>query len=298
MNIGSIKKVAGRSLLLAKKYAPEILTTVGIVGGVTSAVMASRATLKLEPVVAKLEEGLDTVKELKVIALADGEFDQRQHTKDVVRVYARGTFDIVKLYGPSVSLGIASIACVVSAHGIMRQRNAALIGAYKILEHSYSEYRKRVIEEFGEDKDRDYRLGLFDEEVVDEETGKKKKVTRQDPNAISQHARFFDEGNINWDKRPEWNQVFLISQQNHANDILHARGHIFLNEVYDMLGLEHSQSGALIGWVMDRDEDVFDSFVDFGIFDPSSMKAREFVNLQERSILLNFNVGGVIFDKI
>ena len=88
--------------------------------------------------------------------------------------------------------------------------------------------------------------------------------------------------------------MFLNGQQNFANDLLQARGHVFLNEVYDMLGIPRSQAGAVVGWV----KEFGDGYVDFGIFDGKTSQARSFVNGEERNILLDFNVAGVIYDLI
>jgi hypothetical protein len=176
-----------------------------------------------------------------------------------------------------------------------------MIAAYKAVEQSFSDYRKRVVAEFGEEKDRLLKNGIKQSKVkVTEldEKGKTKTVEETiesaDPNDISQYARFFDESSINWTKTAEYNMMFLTTQQNFANDLLHSRGHIFLNEVYDMLGIPRSQAGAVVGWVKGHGDD----FVDFGIYDRESGKARDFVNGYERSILLDFNVAGVIYDLI
>lgn len=286
-------KVAGRGLLLVKKHSPEILTTVGIVGVVASAVMASRATLKLEPVVDKIKNGKDEAQSM----LEDPnfpEYDKDRHNKEVARVYVRGSLDITKLYGPSITLGLSSIACIIGAHGIMRKRNVALAAAYKAVETSFSEYRKRVIAEIGGDKEEDIYIGREQVEMVDED-GKKKKITKVDPNGISAYARFFDEYSDNWSKTPEYNLLFLKAQQNYANDLLHARGHVFLNEVYDMIGIPRSQAGQVVGWVISKDGD---NFIDFGVYDFDNNGAHRFVNGHERSILLDFNVDGVIYDLI
>ena len=184
----------------------------------------------------------------------------------------------------------------------MSKRNVALIGAYKVLEKGFGEYRKRLIEEYGEDVDFQFKNGIRNENisVVEEDAeGKKKKVKKTiqvvDPNGFSVYSRFFDESCRNWCKTPEYNLVFLQAQQNYANHRLQAVGHLFLNEVYDMLGLQHSQAGAIVGWVRSKDSD---NFVDFGIYDSDNGNARDFVNGYERTILLDFNVDGVIWDKI
>ena len=293
MDISTIKTIAtkglGRGLLLSKKHSPAILTTVGVVGVVTSAVLASKATLRLEETVEDIQEHLEVARER-----SDGDTDK--HTKEIAYIYARGTLKITKLYGPSVSLGIASIACLIGAQGIMHKRNVALAAAYKAVEQGFSEYRKRVVEDLGVDKDREYRYGpLVTEDIQDEKTGEVVTIKRFDPNGVSVYAKFFDEYSAQWSKTPEYNLIFVRCQQNYANDLLKARGHLFLNEVYDMLGIERTSAGSVVGWVMSEDGD---NFVDFGIYDFGSEKSREFVNGQERSILLDFNVDGVIYDRI
>lgn len=286
-------KVAGRGMLLVKKHSPEILTTVGIVGVVASAVMASKATLKLEPVLDKIKNGKNEAKSFLEHEMFP-EYDKDRHNKEVARVYVKGAVDLSKLYGPSITLGLSSIACIIGAHGIMRKRNVALAAAYKAVETSFSEYRKRVIAEIGEEKEEDVYIGRQQVEIVDE-NGKKKKVTKVDPNGISAYARFFDEYSDNWSKTPEYNLLFLKAQQNYANDLLHARGHVFLNEVYDMIGIPRSQAGQVVGWVISKDGD---NFIDFGVYDFDNTGSHLFVNGHERSILLDFNVDGVIYDLI
>lgn len=286
-------KVAGRGLLLVKKHSPEILTAVGITGVVVSAVMASKATLKLEPVVEKVKNGKDEAKSMLEDEMFP-EYDKDRHNKEVARVYVKGALDLSKLYGPSVTLGLSSIACIIGAHGIMRKRNVALAAAYKAVETSFTEYRKRVIAELGEEREEDIHIGRQQVEVVDE-NGKKTKVTKVDPNGISAYARFFDEYSENWSKTPEYNLLFLKAQQNYANDLLHARGHVFLNEVYDMIGIPRSQAGQVVGWVISKDGD---NFIDFGVYDFNNAGSHLFVNGHEQSILLDFNVDGVIYDLI
>lgn len=307
MNLQSMKltlgKVAGRSGLLFKKHSPEILMVTGVVGIVTSTVMACRATLKVEAILdahqEKKEKILEVLKKVESGEISDAEYTDKDASKDLLITKVQTGMAFVKLYGPAVTLGVASVACILGAHGIMRKRNLALVAAYKAVEQSFSDYRKRVVKELGADKDYEFKHGIRRETIIEmDESGKKvkskKEVMVADPNEISQYARFFDESSAQWSKAPEYNLTFLKCQQNYANDLLHSRGHIFLNEVYDMLGIPRTQAGAVVGWVKGEGDD----FVDFGIFDGDNMKNRDFVNGYERSILLDFNVAGVIYDMI
>ena len=112
---------------------------------------------------------------------------------------------------------------------------------------------------------------------------------------VSQYARFFDEGCTGWDKNPEYNLYFLKQQQTYANDLLKNRGHLFLNDVYDMIGIPRTKEGQIVGWVYKEDNPIGDNYVDFGIFAEHNRKA---VNGFEKSILLDFNVDGSIIEHI
>lgn len=291
MNLAAVKNVGtrllGRNAARLAKHSPVILTTVGVVGVVTAAVLASKATLKLEPIV-------DEIQTQK----ADLKLDKYTQPRDLTKVYVRGAGKIIKLYGPSVTLGVASIACIIGGHGILSKRNVALAAAYKAVETSYNSYRAKVVEEFGEEKDHEIRRAIaskVEKHVELDENGQEKVVSRIGHDH-SQYARFFDEYNPNWSGEDNnLNLLFLKSVQNFANDKLLATGHIFLNDVYERLGFEHTQAGAIVGWVI---EPGGDNYVDFGIFDKNSDAARDFVNGYEKSILLDFNVDGIIFDKI
>jgi len=220
------------------------------------------------------------------------QYSERDRVKDIKVVKVQTAVKIVKLYGPAIVVGGLSIAALTSSHNILNRRNAGLTAAYAALEKGFNEYRARVVAKYGEDEDRDLRYGT--REITVEEKGKKKKVVRVGPGDPSIYARFFDVSSPSWDKEPEYNMIFLKCQQNYVNDLLHSRGHVFLNEVYDLLGIPRSKAGAVVGWVMG----VGDDFINFGVFDDKSDKARDFVNGFEGSILLDFNVDGVIFDKI
>ena len=296
MNLGIVKtftKVAGRTGLKLQKHSPEILMAAGITGIIVSTVMACRATRKLDYVIDEKHEEKIYVEDL----YSEGEIDHKEYQKNLTKVYVKTGLRIAKLYGPAVTLQIASIGCILGSHGIMKKRNVALMAAYKAVEQSFNDYRQRVIEEFGEEKDYDLKHGIQHEKVKVDEDGKKvtKILNKADPNTISQYARFFDAASKEWQGIPEYDLMFLKSQQNYMNDLLHARGHVFLNEVYDALGLERSRAGAVVGWILTKDGD---NYVDFGIFDGDRPRTRAFVNGTEENILLDFNVDGVIYDLI
>lgn len=286
-----------------KKHSPEILVVAGVVGGVTSAVMACKATTKAGDIIEDTKSQLDIIHK----GMEDGnirgvEYTKEDGTKDLTIVYTQTAVKFIKLYGPAVALGTVSIVSILAGHNITRKRNLALAAAYTTIDNSFKQYRNRVIERFGEELDRELRYDIkvkeVEETVVNEdgtESTVKTTVNVIDPNTISDYSRIFDECNTSWSKSPEHNLVFLKQQQNYANDLLKSRGHLFLNEVYDMLGFPRTQAGQIVGWVYDEVNPIGDNFVDFGIYNLDSERARAFVNGYERSILLDFNVDGNVW---
>lgn len=306
--VNNLTKTANKVGFKLRKHSPEILVVAGIVGTVTSAVMACKATLKVHDVLDEAKETIDKIHTATENGKTEGgvEYSKEDSKKDLTIVYAQTGLKFVKLYGPAVILGTLSITSILASNNILRKRNIALGAAYAAIDKSFKEYRGRVIERFGEAVDRELKYNIKSQKVeeieTDPETGKEKKVKKMvdviDPNLYSEYARFFDDGCKGWEKNAEYNLMFLRATQNYANDLLRSRGYLFLNDVYDMLGIERTKAGQIVGWVYDPDNPDHngDNYVDFGIYDMRKPKARDFVNGYERVILLDFNVDGNIWD--
>ena len=286
-----------------QKHSPEILMGVGVVGVVTSTVMACKATMKLNDILEESKEKRDIIKEVENNPDYKDQYSPEDAKKDLTINYVQTGMKIVKLYTPAVVLGGASLGCLLASNDILRKRNAALSAAYMTVDKSFKEYRNRVTERFGEEVEKEIRYGIKAEQlettVVDEdgnETTVTDTIKTMDPNLYSDYARFFDAASPCWQNDPEYNLMFLKAQQQYANDLLRAKGRLFLNDVYDMLGIEKTKAGQVVGWVYDRENPNGDNFVDFGIYDMSKERVRAFVNGYETNILLDFNVDGNIWD--
>ena len=302
----STTRALNRAALKIRKHSPEILVASGIVGVVTSTVMACKATTKIDEVLTESKEHVEMTKKYVEDNGFTEKYTENDYKKDLTIMYTQRGMKLVKLYAPAVILGTVSITAILAGHNILRKRNVALAAAYATVDKGFKEYRGRVIERFGEELDRELKYNIKAKDVeevkVNEETGKeeisKKTVNVADPNAYSDYARFFDDGCTGWTKDPEYNLMFLKDQQRYANDRLQSKGSLFLNEVYDMLGIPRTKAGACVGWIYDEKNPVGDNFVDFGIYDMYNERKRDFVNGYERTILLDFNVDGNILDLI
>lgn len=304
--INSVSYNAHRIGFKIKKASPEIMVVAGVVGVVTSTVMACKATTKVNDILEETRKQVDDVHNvLDSDIITEEEYNNDDAKKDLAIIYTQTGVKLIKLYAPSVIVGALSITGILASHKILKKRNVALTAAYATIDRSFKEYRGRVVERFGKELDRELRYNIkaqeIEEKTVDKdgnETVEKKTISVVDPNMYSDYARIFDNGSMGWTKDPEYNLMFLKLQQNQANDRLRAQGYLFLNDVYDMLGIPRTKAGQIVGWIYDEENPVGDNFVDFGIYDIYNEKACDFVNGRERSIVLDFNVDGNILDMI
>ena len=301
--MNNIKLLVNKGIFRAKKYSPEILVGLGVVGTISSTIMACKATTKLSGLLEDSKQEIDTIKRCSEDPALAEKYSEQDAKKDLTLVYTQTGIKIAKLYLPAVTLGVASLACLIGSNNILRKRNIALAAAYTTVDKSFKEYRKRVTDRFGEEVERQIRHNIKAQEIEEtilDEDGNEKKITKNvetcEIDGYSEYSRFFDDGCTGWEKDAEYNLVFLKAQQQYANDLLRSKGHLFLNEVYDMLGIPRSKAGQVVGWIYDPENPIGDNYVDFGIYDVNKRGSRDFVNGYERTILLDFNVDGNIWD--
>lgn len=307
LNLSLIKsvgyKLSGTKIgMKVIKHSPEILMGLGVTGIVTGTVLACKSTLKVPDLMESHHNDIYDIKHTRYMVGSDTDKDfGYSYRKEITQRYLKTGATLVKLYSPAISIGVTGLACVLCSHDILKKRNLALTAAYNVVAGHFSEYRGRVRDEFGIDKDRYFFGGETEEEIeVENPNPKSKKKIKQkarvlDPNGISQYARYFDDASREWQTTPEYNLMYLKAQQAYFNNILHARKHVFLNEVYDALDIPRSKEGAVVGWVLSDDGD---NFIDFGFMNQDNPAAMDFINGYTNTVLLDFNVDGVIYDLI
>ena len=286
MNLGIMTRFAGRAGLVLSKHAPTILTAAGTVGFIGTTVLASKATLKVEETLAEETALLVKVHE----AHEEGKLSDKDATHDKVVLYTRMTTKLAKLYAPAIILGAASIASLVTGHGIMLKRNASLAAAYAAVDQAFKTYKKKVADKFGKDAVIDALISTPADDLTKDEMTLE-AITAVD--GVSPYGVIFDEDNVHWSADEDLAMLHLKCQEKYANDILQARGHIFLNEVYKMLGFPHTPAGAVTGWVKGNGDDFIDFNIHDGIFEGEDKNGRTVTKWA-----LDFNVDGVMYDKI
>lgn len=299
MQLSEVVKIGARTLgrtgLKTQKYSPEILVGVGIAGLALAGIVAARATRKLDEVNNKHIALLETS---EFFLANDEDYTETTHRKESVKIYSDWAFALVKLYGPAVTLGVAGTVSILGGHRILKQRNIAIAAAYKMIEASYAEYRKRVGDTIGHDKEESLYRGEAKSAVIDSKGKKTGEVILQAYPHGSPYARCYDEVNSRefQKNRPDLNLTQILSVQRFSNIKLQVRGYIFLNEIYEALGMSATPAGQIVGWMYDNTRG--DGFIDFGLDDPNNVSAKRFLAGEEASVWLDFNVDGQIYNLI
>jgi len=301
-----------------KKASPTIMVVGAAIGGVTATVLACKATLKAQDILAEHKDSVEKIHEAKdkvdtgEIQLSEGETSTEKDMKDdITKQYLKTGLKLAKVYAPAVGLGAASLGCMFGSHHIMSKRNATLTAAYIALEQTYNSYKNRVTDRFGERVQHELEQNIkaveveskkVDENGVEEVIKEYKDVAEQadDPCSL-----IFDETVDTWQRDADLNRNYLLLMESAANKRLRTQGHLFLNEVLSMIGTHGGQSlrtptGQIVGWIYDPNDTSLHNHVDFGItnYVPNNEALNNFIRGEERSVKLNFNCDGVIIDKI
>lgn len=265
----AIRKLIGRGTLALKRYLPEILTVMGIGTSVAATVTACKATTKLGPV---LEEHKAAVDDIHAKTFKD----PKEERKELAKVYVRTTGKLAKLYALPAALEGVSAACQIGSTHYLRKENKAIAAAYMGLLEAYRAQHPDIPKKNSAEGS--------------EEGGKEEKDSVTTTNRLSPYAVMFDKHNSCWRRRASDNETFLLGQMNQLNDMLHAQGHLFLNEVLVPLGFPKTEAGQYVGWV----DGMGDSFIDFCMIEGTDDDG-------DSVFWLDFNVDGsimYIFDKM
>ena len=289
----TITRSIATSLLKTKKNSPQLFFGVGIVGVVAGTVMACKATLELPDTLEAFDEELGELKEqhTRRVENPTDDYTEGDYKKDVAHVYTKNVLQVARLYAPAAAVSGVALGCLTGSHVTLRRRNAATTAAFATVATAYDEYRKRVQGELGRERELDI-YHAAENRIIHTPDGTTEVIKVVDPNKWSSYARIFDESCSAWEKGVGVNRIYVQAAQNYFNSRLQVRGHVWLNEVYDHFGFEHTREGAIVGWIIGGDGD---NYIDFGMFDAYNAG---FVNGDERSIILDFNVDGIIFDKL
>ena len=238
--------VFGAVKLALIKHAPTILVS----GGTAMLVAATGVAVKKS--FTYLDEDL-----VPYIAEA-AEIEADEETKKADLTAAQKTFLVktAKRYAPALGLMVAGVACIAAGHTMQLKRLAGLGAALALAEADKKDFLDELNDEVPEPRT----------ETVD---GKTEVVrTAQAGHLLPSEDfrnRVFGPENKNWDPSPIVSRNFLAATERHVNDKLRWRGFLFLNDVYEALGMPQTRLGGVMGWSRKADPDaviLFSAFED------------------------------------
>ena len=223
-----MNKLVRHTKLFLSRNGSTILTCMGGVGLVATAVLTAKATPKAMARVenAREEKGEELTKMETVIAAAPA-------------------------YIPPIITGAATLTCIFGIHVLNKRQQASLVSAYALLDNSYKEYKKKVDEVYGE--------GANDK--VKEEIAKD-KYAESELKPSDGMKLFYDE----FSGRIFESTIENVQEAEYnINRDLSMYGFATLNEFYEYLGLVPIDSGDDFGWSTDANTDYYgQEWIDFG----------------------------------
>jgi hypothetical protein len=194
-----------------KRNASTILTCIGGVGVIATAVTAVRATPKV----------------VKLLEHCEDEKGSSLTKSEVIQIAGLH-------YIPSILIGVGTLACIFGANTLNQRQQAALMSAYALVDNSYKEYKKKVNELYGEEAHKEVVTSIAKDKYAEEgiEVGDGKKLFYDDFS-----GRYFESTSKD-----------VIEAEYNLNRNMAYNSGAYLNEFYEFLGLEPIEAGKELGW--------------------------------------------------
>lgn len=294
--------------VLVEKNSPQLLLGSGIVLGIAAVLLAIKST----------KDGYEEQKDIHEENLLDAEsyLEETDDNESYKRILLKSNIyyaaSLTELYLPTIVVGSLSIASLIWSHRILTARNATLSSMYAATALAYKAYRARVREELGEDVD-DYFATMKPREgkelkVV--EGGKQKAVDfweedKDLPGEIvdydtamlmNPYSKAFTEESAQWRTNHKDNQWFLQTRENYLNQRLQALGIVFLNEVYDSIGVPITTEGQLVGWI--KDNPLGDGYISLGIDHPANSAYFHGKGSPDTGVIIMPNCDGEVYRNL
>ena len=300
VNFANAKTLALKGYMKLRKISPELALGAGIVCGIGAVVVGVMQAKKVTAAIEETHKELDDIQKAQENT-GENSTDESEVRKMSWKAYNKMVWKIAKAMAPAIGLEVASIALFLLSHGVLKKRYLNTTAAYAALSEAFRGYRGRVKEAMGEEAEKVLMAGGKVEKgiQVEDDEGNVSKKTGSNL-VIQEHKNSPYEFDFNrhtsqlWSPDPDYSEVFLRNQQNYFNDLLQARGHVFLNEVLDGLGMKRTPAGAICGWVKGAGDD----YIDFGYMDTFIRDYKIDSDLCRKNIHLDFNVDGQIWDMI
>lgn len=294
------------------KHSPELLLGTSIASGIGATVFGCIATKKMEAINDRHKEALDILhKDYPGRDNGESSDENREYRRLVSREYGRYWLDIAKAWAPCVGLTLASGTAALASFKIINGRLVVAETAFAGVTKAFEQYRDNVIEDQGEDKDLYYaNNGALKKKQELIAKGKYKEKEKKYDNGVQMidltkvddvFHYYYNEDTVKsscYSRYPYYNMRILCQTQTMFDDRLKNDGIVFLDDIYQYLGLDmktllaERAAGRTYGWVLDcytEDGMPNDQHVLFGIYESNDTQHRLFRAGQINDVMLNFN---------
>lgn len=232
-DISQMLKHAG---VVLQRNSPVILTGVAVSGTISTAVLTAKATIQ-------------AADEIHQCAIEDLGNDRRPiGVYEAVNHYslkdkAKMTW---KFYIAPVAVGTGTVAAVIALNTVHSRRNAALVGAYTVLEKGFTEYKDKVVETVGEKKEQAVRDSVAQDQVT--KNPPSREIVIAEGKVLfyeSLTGRYF-ESTVETVRRA----------QNDINQQILFENYASKNDWFSELGIPRTADGDDFGWSQTRKIDI------------------------------------------
>lgn len=292
-----------------RKASPEISLGIGIGLGIFACYKACKATTKIETIIEEHKKMRDLIIEHSDDPEFKDEYSDSDKGHDLFITYCKTGAKMIKLYGPALILGAASISCIVWSHNTMRARNAALAAAYASISKSFKKYSDNVIDRYGKEVDKELRYNIKHETICDtvenadgSEEIVNDTVTTTDDQPIG-YAFCFDKSCAAFEPdATSYNEMYTDMQQSVFNNYLHCRKRVFLSEIYEAFGLPHTEenegkyyAGHIVGWEYKPGDKDHENLI---AFDVTPIKKKDVNGRYYTAYIIDFETDGNILEAM
>lgn len=288
--------------LTLKKHSPELLAVASGVGTLAAVVLACKATTKAGAILEEHKAQVEQIHEVRDNEEFSEEYTDKDYKKDLTLVYSKTIVKLGKLYGPAILMTAQAIFCLFAAVSILKKRNAALASTCAALLSSFSNYRQRVKDRFGEDVEWEIANDIHEVETTVVETDKKgnekeKTVKIKLPGgSASPFGLVFDATNPNWTGDRELDLCWLKAQENYQTDRLISHKIRTINQVREETGFPLIEEGQMLGWTYQKNNPNGDNYISFGI-NLDSQNFKDWFDGKNDFLVLELNSDGYILDQ-
>jgi hypothetical protein len=207
-------------------HSPQILTGIAVAGTVATAVLTGKATIKALRLTETRQRELD--------------LSGSAHVIDFKETVA----NTWKCYVPPVAVGVVTISSILLVNQIGTRRAAAVAAAYAVSEKAYSEYKEKVVEKLGENKEQAVRDDIAQDRVRN--------------NPVTENQIIVSGGGKVLCYEPYTGRYFMSDMetlkkaQNDLNYQVLNNYYASLSDFYDLIGLDRTKISDDMGWNSDK----------------------------------------------